>query len=57
MSNDPTRVVEETANDTFGSYVRRWHYTPPAVDAQFRAIHESWNEDYTVRDIYEWSPA
>ena len=34
-----------------------WHVDPPAFGSAFMATRDEWNDDGTVRNIYEWVPA
>lgn len=36
-----------------GALTVRWHCEPPPPGAWFRIVRQEWNEDYSVRDIYE----
>ena len=40
-----------------GTYLERWHCTPPDPIVRYVVTSEQWDKDYVVRDIYEWKPA
>jgi hypothetical protein len=56
--NDEPVLTEETVDNFPGpgdGYTTIWWIEPPAKGAGFLATREKWDEDYTVRNIYEWT--
>lgn len=48
----PVAVDEPTE---FTNYRTEWYCEPPEWRSQFKAIKQTWNDDFTIRKIYEWS--
>ncbi|WP_230683120.1 hypothetical protein, partial [Streptococcus pneumoniae] len=45
-----------TATDEHDGYTTRGVCIPPDMSASFRVLHDEWNDDYTVRTVYDWEP-
>ena len=46
--------VRPVLTETLGSLTIEWFCVPPETGEVFRVTDQEWNEDFSVRKIYEW---
>ena len=48
-------VLIETRRDAYGvTYQEHWMTTPPDTEQNYRITRDEWNQDHSVRRIFEW---
>ena len=48
-------ALVEHVSDAWGPFTVRWMVEPPPVGSDYRVTRDEWNEDLSIRTIWEWS--